>query len=50
MLAAVEQIVGPEITLNPIQHIRPYIPHRFGGGYGNTTVSSLRNPPLLVGN
>ena len=37
MLAAVEQIIGPEITLNPIQHIRPYIPHRYGGGYGTTT-------------
>ena len=37
LLAAVEQIVGPEITLNPIQHIRPYIPHRYGGGYGSTT-------------
>ncbi len=37
LLAAVEQLVGPEITLNPIQHIRPYIPHRFAGGYGSTT-------------
>ncbi|MDA0711602.1 MAG: phytanoyl-CoA dioxygenase family protein [bacterium] len=28
LLSAVESIVGPEITLSPIQHIRPYLPSR----------------------
>jgi hypothetical protein len=28
LLACVEDIVGPEITLNPIQHCRPYLPTR----------------------
>lgn len=28
LLSAVESIVGPEITLSPIQHIRPYLPAR----------------------
>jgi phytanoyl-CoA hydroxylase len=28
LLSAVESIVGPEITLSPIQHIRPYLPIR----------------------
>lgn len=30
LLAAVESIVGPEITLNPIQHLRPFLPAREG--------------------
>ena len=28
LLSAVESIVGPEITLSPIQHFRPYLPAR----------------------
>ena len=28
LLAPVESIVGPEITLSPIQHLRPYTPRR----------------------
>ena len=28
LLRAVQSIVGPEITLNPIQHLRPYLPMR----------------------
>ncbi len=28
LLAPVEGIIGPEITLSPIQHIRPYLPSR----------------------
>ena len=30
LLRAVQSIVGPEITLNPIQHLRPYLPARGG--------------------
>ena len=26
LLSVVESIVGPEITVNPIQHVRPYLP------------------------
>lgn len=28
LLSAIESILGPEITLSPIQHIRPYLPAR----------------------
>eukprot|EP01065_Artemidia_motanka_P033233 TRINITY_DN4020_c1_g1_i1.p1 TRINITY_DN4020_c1_g1~~TRINITY_DN4020_c1_g1_i1.p1 ORF type:complete len:329 (+),score=84.70 TRINITY_DN4020_c1_g1_i1:80-1066(+) len=30
LLDCVESIVGPEITLNPIQHLRPFLPARHG--------------------
>ncbi len=30
LLAVVESIVGPEITINPIQHVRAYLPCRNG--------------------
>ena len=30
LLSVVESIVGPEITVNPIQHVRPYLPSRNG--------------------
>lgn len=31
LLKAIESVVGPEITLNPIQHLRPYLPSRDAG-------------------
>ena len=31
LLDAVESIVGPEISFNPINHVRPYVPARTGG-------------------
>lgn len=34
LLSPVESIIGPEITLSPIQHIRPYIPTRGEGQRG----------------
>jgi len=40
LLATIEQVVGPEITLNPIQHCRPYLPAR-GGTHAASGAASL---------
>ena len=47
LLFVVESIVGPEITVNPIQHVRAYLPARNGqhnrnlseDGSGNTSIA-----------
>ena len=40
LLSAVASIVGDEITLNPIQHLRPYLPAR-GGVHIDSGAASL---------